>query len=618
MKRRKLCFLITASFFLLTILSMKSMMNILAQEEEKYVAGELLVMYSQEVPEEQIDSLIDEQGGEEQEVILQTEDTEIALVSLSDEVSVEEVVEAYRDDDRVLAVSPNYELELFADKPVVNDSDYTNQNYLFQTAVQHAWAALDGVEHSKIKVAVLDTGADITHPDLKNVLNLSLCGEVLDSSGTMGELKGDGYNGGEISVGSTGHGTHVSGIIAAEANNGLGIAGVCSAQDNSVAELIVVDVFTRANKTTLSHLIKGMEYARSCGAKIINMSLGVQKNNIDDSLLQKLCEEFQNQGIVLICAAGNYGSSDYGHVEIIPADYDSTIGVIAVDGLNQRMVNSCYGSLKDVSAPGKNIYSTVDGGAYGMMSGSSMAAPQVTAVAAMMCSVDSSLSPKEIKSVLQSTATDIGEEGFDIQTGYGLLNARRAVETVIQDNKVDLPYNDVPETGWYYEGVSYMYKYGIMTGMQSTVFGPSEQVSRAQFATILYRYAGEPMVTSTLAFPDVSQDAFYADAVAWAYENGIIHGYDDGYFGPADPITREQIAVLLYRYAEKQGYVLPSEGNLNEYPDGFCVSTFAQDAMLWANKTGIIRGNDNGTLAPQDFSDRAACATIVTRFMEKY
>lgn len=586
-----------------------------------YVPGEVLVMYREDVSEDQAEVMAEEQGDEGVELISETAEGNIAVVSVAEDSSVEEAMEVYAADDRVVAVSPNYELELF-DDTTVNDSHFGRQTYLQQIRVPQAWEIVNQKEHSKVKVAVLDTGADIVHPDIENVLDLVNSREILNANGSMGPLQGDGYQNGAYSSGG-GHGTHVSGIIAAQANNGEGIAGVGSALDNSVVDLMVVDVFSQDQKTSVSYVLKGLEYARSAGAKVINLSLGMRKTEIGlhDDLLSRMCRSLADEGIIIICAAGNYGTGDNGSINVIPSDYDSTISVIAVDNNMQKASSSCYGSLKDISAPGVNIWSTIKGGSYGNMNGTSMAAPEVAGVAAMMCSLNPELSVEEVRTILQDTATDIGTPGYDIYTGAGIVNAQKAVERAASiyggEEEVPLPYNDIKKNDWFYDAAVYMYKNKIMTGLEPTVFGASEKVSRAQFATILYRASGENKIPFTARFPDVADGQFYSEAVTWAAARGIITGYENGAFGPGDLITREQMAVLLYRYVQYLGADTSNKNSLSHFPDARSVSPFAEEAMQWANAEGIITGNGDGTLAPTAFADRAACATMMMRFIKK-
>ena len=177
-----------------------------------------------------------------------------------------------------------------------------------------------------------------------------------------------------------------------------------------------------------------------------------------------------------------------------------------------------------------------------------------------------------------------------------------------------LPFADVRATDWYYDAVLYVYNNGIMTGLNSTKFGPATKVSRAHFVTMLYRMSGSPATAYSRAFPDVAANQFYTSAALWASAAGITTGYDNGYFGPADNITREQMMSMLYRYAIYKGYDVSARGNLNRFRDGGQVSPFALTAAQWCVGAGIITGNENGTLAPQAYADRAAGATTVMRY----
>ena len=178
-----------------------------------------------------------------------------------------------------------------------------------------------------------------------------------------------------------------------------------------------------------------------------------------------------------------------------------------------------------------------------------------------------------------------------------------------------LPYEDVSEGDWYYNYVKDVYNLKLMTGLNETTFGPSENLARAQFAVILYRMAGEPQVEYNDAFKDVPDGQWYSKAISWASENGIITGYtDSGLFGISDNINREQMATILYRYSESKEYGMKGD-DISGYPDAGSVNTFAQEAMEWAVGENLIKGND-GKLDPQGSAVRAQCATIIDRFVD--
>lgn len=205
-----------------------------------------------------------------------------------------------------------------------------------------------------------------------------------------------------------------------------------------------------------------------------------------------------------------------------------------------------------------------------------------------------------------------------------VLGAGAAQVTEEEAVALEAPYTDVQDpNAWYYEPVQYVYEKGLMTGMSPTVFGVSKVLSRAQFAVILWRMNGSPAMEYTNKFPDVAENTWYTDAALWASEAGIITGYQSGSkkgcFGPADDITREQMAVMMYRYGKYCEYDVSQTTNIITYRDAYKVSPFALEAMKWAVAAKIITGKQNGTmLDPQGKASRAECATIIMRFMKMY
>lgn len=183
-------------------------------------------------------------------------------------------------------------------------------------------------------------------------------------------------------------------------------------------------------------------------------------------------------------------------------------------------------------------------------------------------------------------------------------------------------FTDVDPNGYYYQPMLYMRENGQMSGMNPTTFNPAGFLSRAQFVAIIYQMAGAPEVAYTPLFPDVPDGAWYTSQVIWGSQaeipnsNGqtIIHGYDNGYFGPADNITREQLASLMYNYARYKGYDVSWSASLSAFPDGGTTSSWAQEGMSWAVAVGLFRGDDNGNLRPTDNASRADCAGIMWRF----
>lgn len=176
-------------------------------------------------------------------------------------------------------------------------------------------------------------------------------------------------------------------------------------------------------------------------------------------------------------------------------------------------------------------------------------------------------------------------------------------------------FTDVPRTEWYYEAVSYVATEGLMNGVSTTQFNPNGTASRAQIVTILWRLAGEPSAL-TGAFTDVPAGEYYSTAVAWASRQGIVTGVGNNRFEPNSNITREQLAVILYRYAQDAGYTTSASANITGYYDYARVNSYARTAMSWAVGAGLITGTSTTTLSPQDTATRAQVATILMRFCE--
>lgn len=176
-----------------------------------------------------------------------------------------------------------------------------------------------------------------------------------------------------------------------------------------------------------------------------------------------------------------------------------------------------------------------------------------------------------------------------------------------------MPFTDVKETDWFYDAVQYVYEKDMMNGTGESTFSPDITTTRGMIVTILYRLEGLPSVEGE-SFTDVSADQYYSDAVAWASASDIVNGYGDGTFGPNDPITREQLAAILYRYMQYKGYATEATGDISEFTDGSQVSSYAVEAMNWAVGVGLISGVGNNTLAPKDIATRAQVAMILMRF----
>ena len=200
-----------------------------------------------------------------------------------------------------------------------------------------------------------------------------------------------------------------------------------------------------------------------------------------------------------------------------------------------------------------------------------------------------------------------------------IADLEAAVKALVK-KPAELPYKDVEETDWFYDDVCVMYEKGLMTGVDEVTFAPERNLTRNQFAVILWRAEGSPKMEYSEKFADVAEGEWYTDAVLWASEQGIVTGYTNtGLFGPADPISREQAAVMLYRYAKSKGYDVSEKADLTSYEDAADIQIYAKEAMEWAVGAGIIKGKDGqNILAPQGHTNRAETAAILSRFLQKY
>ena len=181
-----------------------------------------------------------------------------------------------------------------------------------------------------------------------------------------------------------------------------------------------------------------------------------------------------------------------------------------------------------------------------------------------------------------------------------------------------LPFTDVSEDAWYYDSVKYVYEHDFMNGATTTTFEPDWSLTRSMFATILHRMNGKPEVDYKDTFADVPDNEWYTDGIMWASETGVVNGYNDGTFGTEDNISREQIAVMMYRYANYMKYDTTKTAELDQYEDAGEISDWAKDAMYWAVGCGLIKGKTATTIDPLGEASRAECATIIMRFDQLY
>jgi len=182
------------------------------------------------------------------------------------------------------------------------------------------------------------------------------------------------------------------------------------------------------------------------------------------------------------------------------------------------------------------------------------------------------------------------------------------------------PFTDVSREDWFHDAVVFVYNRGIMQGASATIFDPEYVLTRAMVATVLYRMAGEPAVTGQPTFADVPADEWFSNAIVWAHSRGIVTGRTQEIFAPADPITRQEVAVMLHRYAQAMGQnvFVPIGVQLGQFTDRDEIGNWAWEAMRWSVHNEIITGSTPTTLRPLGEADRAECATILMRYIQRF
>lgn len=185
--------------------------------------------------------------------------------------------------------------------------------------------------------------------------------------------------------------------------------------------------------------------------------------------------------------------------------------------------------------------------------------------------------------------------------------------TVTAGDPTELPFTDVPEGVWYRDDVAYVYRNGLFNGQTSTTFAPGNKMSRGMVTTVLHRLAGEPAVSYSAMFRDVPDGKWYTKGAIWAGELGVVNGTGNNRFSPSGNVSRQEIAVILYRYAQKAGYDTSRRADLSAYSDYRQVASWGREAMSWAVGAGILNGT-RGALRPTGDATRSEVAALFHRF----
>lgn len=340
---------------------------------------------------------------------LVSENNQHILMKL-DKGTEKKTLERLASDPNVEYIEPNIKMRSLAE---VEDPEYSQQWGLREIQAEEAWN--EAASTSEVTVAVIDTGVDYTHPDLSNRVD------------TKNDI--DYINGDSDAMDDNGHGTHVAGIIAAELN-GVGIAGVAGVANVTILPLKVLD---ENGDGDLYDVAMAIMDAADLGADVINMSLGGYWDERIYGKPKTMIDAVQyatDKGAVVIASAGNESDDAENY---IPASIPAVITVSAVDEDLEFADFSNYGSSLDLAAPGNEILSTWPGGGYEYASGTSMATPFVSGVAALLKAQRDELDGSELAGLLLDSATDLGKRGRDELYGYGLVNAYRALGNGAKD-----------------------------------------------------------------------------------------------------------------------------------------------------------------------------------------
>ncbi len=295
-----------------------------------------------------------------------------------------------------------------------NDTLYARYQWnLPIIATPTGWSVTTGSE--KVTVAVIDTGVDLNHPDLR--------GHLLPGLNAVGRNT--------TPQDDVGHGTHVAGVIGAITNNGQGIAGMT--WNNSILPIKVLDHTGAGSTYTVA---QGIVWATDNGAKVINLSLG---NYANARFLHDAIKYAFDRDVVLIAASGNDNTQQPGY----PAAYPEVFAVAATDSRNKKATFSNFGDYIDVAAPGVGIASTYTRNQYAALSGTSMASPHVAALAALIRSANPGLKNTEVYEVMRRTAQDLGDPGKDMYFGHGLIHVERALQLALQSRRSLLMQDDL-------------------------------------------------------------------------------------------------------------------------------------------------------------------------------
>ncbi|KAB2336753.1 S8 family serine peptidase [Cytobacillus depressus] len=441
-----------------------------------------------------------------------------------------------------------------------------------------------GLTGKGVKIGIIDTGVSTSHPDLKVAGGVSF----VESSPF--------YNDDE------GHGTHVAGIIAA-LDNEIGSVGL--APD---AEIYAIKTLNSYGEGNQSDVIAGIEWAIQHRMDIVNLSFTAPEGSL---LLNEAIRKAYNSGMILVAASGNSVQPlTVGTDVLFPARYPEVIAVGAIGDNNELTAFSYFGKGLEFVAPGMRVYSTYNGYVdgvfreYAYMSGTSMAAPFVTGVAALYKEAYPTLSNHNIRLLMQQSALDLGEPGRDNLYGYGLVQALDTLE------KSEVTFPDIAKTAYYKEEIAYLLEHEIITGYPDGRFYPNAAVTRAEAITMIGKALGMAGEIQPTSFSDVPKGNFASGYIRNAADAQIVTGFPDGTFKPKAAIIRGDVAVMLQKAF---GYDPGLESAFTDVE----AAKYYSPAVNSLKAERITTGYPDGTYKPTINITRADFSVLLARALDE-
>jgi len=498
--------------------------------------------------------------------------------------------EIHEEFDAISAVSvtlPNEQLVQTAS----NDSsiEYVEENSIVTAAGQTTtWgyrtvkantATSLGYTGKGVKIAIIDSGINSKHPDLKVAGGVS---KVENSSAFT-----DG----------NGHGTHVAGVIGAQ-NNSIGTVGV--APDSLIYS---VKVLSANGVGTLEGVVAGIQWAIDQKVDIINMSLTTIN---DDQALRDITQKAYDAGIVVIAASGNEREKGLYKDVLYPARFPSVIAVGSVSKLNKLSYFSNYGASQELVAPGEGILSsftdskTTSNEDYAISEGTSVASPFVAGTFAQYMEAYPHLSNIQLRETVKRAAVDLGVKGRDNTYGNGLVQSLQTKAALFPDLK-----NNV----WYTLPIQKNFDRGIITGLTDGTYRPDATITRAEAVTMIGRALKLNKTNTNYHFSDVPKDSFAAGYINSAYELGYIKGVNASEFRPNDPIKRGDMAVIMQSAFKLAG---TQQADFKDVPKAM----YYYDAIQAAYATKVVKGYADNTFRPKNPITRAESAEVINNALK--